>query len=67
VFVLIIVTKVLFFLRGMLNLDGWDGDLNLGTDAEVTVRDDAAQYPQDQTKTSSYARLIPRPARYATP
>jgi hypothetical protein len=65
VFVLIIVTKVLFFLHGMLNLDGWDGDPNLGMDAEATVRDDAAQYPRDQTKTTSYAQLIPRPARYA--
>jgi hypothetical protein len=56
-FVLIIVIKVLFSLRRMfaacLNLDGWDGDLNLGTDAEANIRDYAAQYLQDQTKTSS--------------
>ncbi|RYO82755.1 hypothetical protein DL764_009559 [Monosporascus ibericus] len=42
----------LVFLRGMLNLDDWDGDLKLVTDAEVTVQNDAAQYFQEQTKTA---------------
>lgn len=40
----------LVFLRGMLSLDDWDGDLKLVTDAETIVRNDAAQYYQDQTK-----------------
>ncbi|KAK4232878.1 hypothetical protein C8A03DRAFT_39469, partial [Achaetomium macrosporum] len=40
------------FLRGMLNLDDWDGDLKLVTDAEATVQNDAAQSFQEQTKTS---------------
>ncbi|KAI3337073.1 hypothetical protein HD806DRAFT_26405 [Xylariaceae sp. AK1471] len=42
----------LVFLRGMLNLDDWDGDLKCVTDAEMAVRDDAAQYFQQWTKTS---------------
>lgn len=42
----------LVFLRGMLNLDDWDGDLKLVTDAEATVQNDAAQSFQEQTKTS---------------
>ncbi|RYP44524.1 hypothetical protein DL768_009019 [Monosporascus sp. mg162] len=40
------------FLRGILNLDDWDGDLKLVTDAEATVQNDAAQYFQEQTKTA---------------
>ncbi|KAK4232915.1 hypothetical protein C8A03DRAFT_39421, partial [Achaetomium macrosporum] len=42
----------LVFLRGMLSLDNWDGDLKLVTDAETAVEHDAAQYFQEQTKTS---------------
>jgi hypothetical protein len=42
----------LVFLRGILNLDDWDGDLKLVTDAEATVQNDAAQSFQEQTKTS---------------
>ncbi|RYP17409.1 hypothetical protein DL765_004539 [Monosporascus sp. GIB2] len=42
----------LVFLRGMLNLDDWDGDLKLVTDAEATVQNDAAQYFREQTRTS---------------
>ncbi|KXX78699.1 Vegetative incompatibility protein HET-E-1, partial [Madurella mycetomatis] len=41
----------LVFLRGMLNLDDWDGDLKHVTDAEATVQNDATQYFQEQTKT----------------
>ncbi|KAK4235666.1 hypothetical protein C8A03DRAFT_46242 [Achaetomium macrosporum] len=42
----------LVFLRGMLSLDDWDGDLKLITDAEAAVQNDAAQYFQEQTKSS---------------
>ncbi|KAK4139069.1 NACHT domain-containing protein, partial [Dichotomopilus funicola] len=42
----------LVFLRGMLNLDDWDGDLKLVTDAEAIVQKDAAQSFQEQTKAS---------------
>ena len=42
----------LVFLRGMLNLDDWDGDLKLVTDAETAVQNDAAQSFQEQTKAS---------------
>ncbi len=41
----------LVFLRGMLNLDDWDGDLKLVTNAEAAVQNDAAQSSQEQTKT----------------
>ncbi|KAK3943773.1 hypothetical protein QBC46DRAFT_376209 [Diplogelasinospora grovesii] len=41
----------LVFLRGMLHLDDWDGGLKLVSDAEATIRDDAAQYYQEQTRT----------------
>ncbi|RYP20313.1 hypothetical protein DL765_002876 [Monosporascus sp. GIB2] len=41
----------LVFLRGMLYLDEWDGDLKLVTGAEATIRDDAGQYYQEQTRT----------------
>jgi hypothetical protein len=41
----------LVFLRGMLSLDDWDGDLKLVTDAETIVRNDTAQYYQERTKT----------------
>ncbi|KAK4105101.1 hypothetical protein N658DRAFT_564774 [Parathielavia hyrcaniae] len=41
----------LVFLRGMLNLDDWDGDLKLVTNAEATIQNDAAQSFQEQTKT----------------
>ncbi|KAK4233816.1 hypothetical protein C8A03DRAFT_38447 [Achaetomium macrosporum] len=42
----------LVFLRGMFNLDDWDGDLKLVTDAEAAVQNDAAQSFQEQTKIS---------------
>ncbi|KAL2126810.1 hypothetical protein VTI74DRAFT_191 [Chaetomium olivicolor] len=42
----------LVFLRGMLNLDDWNGDLKLVTDAEAAVQNDTAQSFQEQTKTS---------------
>jgi hypothetical protein len=42
----------LVFLRGMLSLDDWDGDLKLVTDAESAVQNDAGQYFQEHTKTS---------------
>ncbi|KAK0628670.1 hypothetical protein B0T17DRAFT_523403 [Bombardia bombarda] len=42
----------LVFLRGMLSLDDWDGDLGLATDAEAVVQKDAAQYAQELTKAS---------------
>lgn len=35
-----------------LNLNDWDGDPKLVTDAEATVQNDAAQSFQEQTKTS---------------
>lgn len=40
----------LVFLRGMLNLDDWDGDLQRVTDAENVIRNETAQYFQEQTK-----------------
>ncbi|KAK3364935.1 hypothetical protein B0T24DRAFT_683586 [Lasiosphaeria ovina] len=43
----------LVFLRGMLGLDDWDGDLKLVTDVEATIKKDAAQYYQERTKTFS--------------
>lgn len=42
----------LVFLRSMLKQDDWDGSLELVTDAEAAVRNDAAQYLQEQTKIS---------------
>jgi len=42
----------LVFLRGMLNLDDWDSDLKLVTNAEAAVQNNAAQSFQEQTKTS---------------
>ncbi|KAK4095858.1 WD40 repeat-like protein [Parathielavia hyrcaniae] len=42
----------LVFLRGMLSLDDWDGDLKLVTDAEAAVQNDAAQYFQEHAKSS---------------
>ena len=36
----------------MLNLDEWDGDLKLVTNAEAAVQNDAAQSFQEQTKNS---------------
>ncbi|KAK4139138.1 uncharacterized protein C8A04DRAFT_40952 [Dichotomopilus funicola] len=41
----------LVFLRGMLNLDDWDGDLKSVTDAEAIVQNDTAQFFQGQTRT----------------
>ncbi|KAL1844225.1 hypothetical protein VTJ49DRAFT_3881 [Mycothermus thermophilus] len=41
----------LVFLRNMFNLDDWDGDLKLVTDAEAVVQNCAAQFLQEQTKT----------------
>ncbi|KAL2142978.1 hypothetical protein VTI28DRAFT_500 [Corynascus sepedonium] len=40
----------LVFLRGLLSLDDWDGDLKLVTDAEAVVKQDTAQFFQEQTK-----------------
>ncbi|KAK3946932.1 hypothetical protein QBC32DRAFT_271647 [Pseudoneurospora amorphoporcata] len=42
----------LVFLRGMLSLDDWDGDLKLVTDAEAAVQNDATQYFQEHAKSS---------------
>ena len=42
----------LVFLRGILSLDDWDGDLKLVTDAEAAVQNDATQYFQEHTKSS---------------
>ena len=42
----------LVFLRGILNLDNWDSDLKLVTNAEAAVQNNAAQSFQEQTKTS---------------
>ncbi|KAJ4305977.1 hypothetical protein N0V88_000767 [Collariella sp. IMI 366227] len=39
------------FLRGMMNLDSWDGDLKRVTDAEAIVQNDIAQFFQEQTRT----------------
>ncbi len=50
----------LVFLRGMLNLDDWDGDLKLITDGEPAVQKDAAQSFREQTKTS-----LGRPVEHA--
>ncbi|KAH6627716.1 hypothetical protein F5144DRAFT_653037 [Chaetomium tenue] len=44
--------QVRVFLRGMLNLDDWDGDLKGVTDAEAIVQNDTAQFFQEQTKIS---------------
>jgi hypothetical protein len=41
----------LVFLRGMLNLDDWDGDLKSVTDVEAIVQNDTAQFFQGQTRT----------------
>ncbi|KAK4118127.1 hypothetical protein N657DRAFT_659742 [Parathielavia appendiculata] len=41
----------LVFLRGMLNLEDWDGDLKGVTDAEAIVQNDIAQFFQEQTRT----------------
>src|SRR5205814_4401646 len=40
------------FLRGLANVDDWDGDLKNVTDAEAAVQNDSVQYIQEQTKTS---------------
>ncbi|SPO01835.1 uncharacterized protein DNG_04508 [Cephalotrichum gorgonifer] len=40
----------LVFLRGMLHLDDWDGELKSVTDAEDAIRKDTAQFLQEQTK-----------------
>ena len=39
------------YLRGLLNFDDWDADLNCVTDAEDALQRDSAQYIQVQTKT----------------
>lgn len=49
----------LVFLRAMLSLDDWDGDLGLVITAEAAVQDDAAQYSQELTK-SSLGALVKR-------
>lgn len=43
--------QALDFLRGMLNLDDWDGDLKGVTDVEAIVQNDTAQFLQGQTRT----------------
>lgn len=42
----------LVFLRGLLNLDDWTGDLTSVTDAETAVQSDSDQYIQERMKTS---------------
>ncbi|RYP60388.1 hypothetical protein DL771_010531 [Monosporascus sp. 5C6A] len=41
----------LVFLRGTLNWDDWDGELKRVTNAENVIRNNIAQYFQEQTKT----------------
>ncbi|RYP73127.1 hypothetical protein DL769_004288 [Monosporascus sp. CRB-8-3] len=41
----------LVFLRSTLNWDDWDGELKRVTNAEDVIRNDTAQYFQEQTKT----------------
>ncbi|KAJ4285991.1 hypothetical protein N0V88_008178 [Collariella sp. IMI 366227] len=41
----------LVFLRGLLNLDDWDGDLKGVVDAEAIVQNGIAQFSQEQTRT----------------
>ncbi|KAL2116007.1 hypothetical protein VTJ04DRAFT_10262 [Mycothermus thermophilus] len=45
------------FLRSMLNLDDWDGDMKLVTNAEAAIQNDVGQLFQEQTKTSLRALL----------
>ncbi|KIW16736.1 hypothetical protein PV08_03925 [Exophiala spinifera] len=40
------------FLRGLISVDDWDGDLKNVRDAEAIVQNDSAQYIREQTKTS---------------
>jgi hypothetical protein len=40
----------LVFLKNMISLNDWDGDLKLVTDGETNVRNDADQYYQEQTR-----------------
>jgi hypothetical protein len=42
----------LVFLRGLLNLDDWTGDLTSVMNAETAVRNDTSQYIQEHMKTS---------------
>lgn len=43
--------QFIVFLRGTLDWDDWQGQLKQVTDAEDTIRNDSAQYLQEQTKT----------------
>ncbi|KAK4173966.1 hypothetical protein QBC36DRAFT_389340 [Triangularia setosa] len=51
--------KSLVFLRGMLNLDDWDGDLKDVTDAETIIQNDMVQFFQEQTR-NSLGKLVSR-------
>ena len=42
----------LVFLRGLTNLDDWDGDLKSVTDAEDTLQKDSDQYSSQHAKSS---------------
>lgn len=42
--------QFLVFFRGTLNLDDWDSERKRVTDAEDIIREDTAQYFQEQTK-----------------
>lgn len=42
----------LVFLRGLLNLDDWTGDLANVTNAESAVRNDISQYTEEHMRTS---------------
>jgi hypothetical protein len=47
----------LVFLRGLANLDDWDGDLQGVTDAEVALQKNSDQYNSEHVK-SSLGRLV---------
>jgi hypothetical protein len=47
----------LVFLRGLANLDDWDGDLKSVTNAEVALQKDSDQYNSQHAK-SSLGRLV---------
>jgi hypothetical protein len=47
----------LVFLRGLVNLDDWDGDLKSVTDSEIALQKDSDQYNSQHAK-SSLGRLV---------
>ncbi|KAK4206474.1 hypothetical protein QBC37DRAFT_381060 [Rhypophila decipiens] len=55
----------LVFLRGMLKLDDWEGDLKLVMDIEAIVQNDAVQHFQEQTKIS-LGKLVDRAKKRET-